>query len=488
MSSAAAAFIRFLATLAPATVAVALAVAPGGARAATDPPAVDGLDLRDLATRHYFNTFDGLMLDRNPHPAERIDDAETFLEFLSDGGGERTIDAAGLSSVRVMAASPGVIDFVAVTAPPAAPPAPLPARQKHASSEGTPAAPAIRFLAGRFLCGNRTLIGPAEVELVEPSLTVSLKDLTLSLRGSDGAVVLVYPIGAGGFRDETSHRLMTPAMRPEVTRTPGRAYMERSRYQYQGHPRGRGYMIASRTHPDYYDGLPFVRLRRFDQPADQYGLHGPISRGGTYPLSPGLRGEALARLKRIAPRHAIDPEGLLARLFEERLVADDARLVRGRITNGCIRLRERDIRELHAILDQLPLGAPVTITLGPDPSGASHPFPWETRRFAVATPEKDADGLTVMYTGQAENPAGKGEDRLPFPGPDEVAHEDERAARDVARVLGGAAIPEDLLRLRTALRARSARSARPPAPAPGRDTMQRACSPASSRLWDAPGR
>jgi hypothetical protein len=359
-----------------------------------------GVDARDVATRHYYNPFDGLMLDRNPYPVELIDDAEQLLLYMDDGG--KTALGAAPSSVRVMEWSPGRIRFVAVL-------------------------PGAKFKAATFFTGSRALEEVQDVELRDPQIHISLKDLTLSLRGSDGAVAIVDPVGAGGYKDETTHELMTPPMRPEATRTPGRTWLEAGKYR--GNARGRGYMIPARTHPDYYQGLPFVRLRRFDQKIDEYGIHGPISRGGTFPLPVGTGGEALARLRRLAPRQTVDPEALLEQLSSEGLVVDETRLVRGRISNGCIRLRARDIKEMYSVLDALPDGAPVTISYEPDPHGAAHPFPWETRRFAVATKEKDEDGLTVMYTGAISNPAGEGEASLPFPTPEKIAALEQKAER-----------------------------------------------------------
>jgi hypothetical protein len=374
-----------------------------------DGPSFTGVDVRDVATRHYFNPFDGLMLDRNPYPQELVDDAEALLAFLKEVG-EGPFQLAPLSSVRVLGWTPGRLEVLAIGV-----------------ADGRAA-----FRRATFLSAARTVEDVRPVSAAGAEVFISLKDLTLSLRTPDGAFALVDPIGAGGYKDEQTHVLMTPPMRPEVTRTPGRAWMDAKRYK--GGARGSGYMIRARTHPEYYEGLPFVRLRRFDQGVDEYGIHGPISRSGTFPLPPLMAGEQLARLRRLAPRYTKDAEGLADKLIEDGVLDPETRLVRGRISNGCIRLRARDIRELYAVLDSLSGGAPVTVSYASDPRFAAHPFPWESRRFAVATQERDEDGLTVMYTADIKNKAGMGAELLPFPDDAEVARLDARAARDARAV------------------------------------------------------
>lgn len=355
-----------------------------------DGPSFVGVDVRDLATRHYFNPFDGLMLDRNPYSQELVDDAEALLDVLS-GGGEGALGAGRLSSARALAWSPGRLELLAI-----------------GLQDGRPA-----YRRAVFNSGARAFEDVRPVSSAGAAIFISLKDLTLALRTPDGSFALVDPIGAGGYKDEQTHVLMTPPMRPELTRTPGRASLGAKRYG--------SYMIPSRTRPEYYEGLPFVRLRRRDQGVDEYGLHGPISRSGTFPLPPRVPGETLATLRRLAPRYAGDPEGLAGKLLDDGVIDPDTRLVRGRISNGCIRLRARDIRELYSVLDALPDGAPVTVSYAGDPRFAAHPFPWESRRFAVATHEKDEDGLTVMYTADIKNKPGMNAELLPFPDDETIA-------------------------------------------------------------------
>lgn len=384
-----------------------------------------GVDVRDVATRHFYNPFDGLMLDRNTYPPELIDDAEALLSHLEDGG-EAALGLGALSSVRVMGWTPGTLEVAAL-------------------ARGKP-----RWKRATFVAAARAFTAQRDAALLAPSLYISLQDLTLALRSADGAIALVDPIGAGGYKDEARGTLMTPAMHSDVTRTPGRAWMPASRYK--GNARGGGYMIPKRTHPDYYEGLPFVRLRRFDQGVDEYGIHGPVSRSGTFPLPPRLPGEKLANLKRLAPRLSRDPEALSDQLLAEGLVDPDTRLVRGRISNGCIRLRARDIRELYTVLDNLPDGAPVTVAYAPDPQGAGHPFPWETRRFAIATDEKDEDGLTVMFTGEQKTKiAGQGRESLPWPADVDLQALEAQAARGARAVVSGQRSARDWGELKQAL-------------------------------------
>ncbi|MBI4861766.1 MAG: L,D-transpeptidase [Candidatus Riflebacteria bacterium] len=414
----------------------ALAVTLGLATSAAAQPGFVGVDVRDVATRHYYNPFDGLLLDRTRYPEELIDAAETLCTLLETRGSSM-LGQGRLSSVRAMGFAAGRLEFVAV----------LLVGKKPV------------FRAGSFFPDGGTVEQLRPVALSSPELFISLKDLTLSLRGADGAVVLVDPIGAGGYRKNDSRLLMTPLMKPEATRTPGRAYMEASRYR--GGARGTGYMIPSRSHPDYYDRLPFVRLRRFDQPVDEYAIHGPISRGGTFPITPALRGEKLAGLRQLQFRQRTDPAGLLDELADSGLIDDESRLVRGRISNGCIRLRAREIRELYAVLDSIDLGVPVSVSYEADPRGAFHPFLWETRRFAVATDERDEDGLTVMFTGTMPNAVGKGEGNLPFPDAQELTEEENRAQRAL-KALSGRSGPSDYRRLGSLVGSRPAAARRAP--------------------------
>ena len=384
-----------------------------------------GVDVRDVATRHYYNPFDGLMLDRNPYPPDLVDDAEALLETLA----ERGDGALGpVSSLRVMAWTAGELDLLAI-----------------GDAGGKP-----RYRRVTFRAGARTFADLRDVTLAGASVFISLKDLTLALRSADGNVAVVDPIGAGGYLDEARGVLMTPAMRGETTRTPGRAWMTQKRYAGTAH--GAGYMIRARTHPEYYEGLPFVRLRRFDQGTDEYALHGPISRSGTFPLPPRLPGEKLATLKRLSPRSTSDPEKLADQLIEQGLIDADTRLVRGRISNGCIRLRARDIRELYTVLDGLAEGAAVTVSYAADPAGAAHPFPWETKRFAIATEERDEDGLTVMFTGEMKNRAGLGQERLPWPDDATLLELDQAADRPATAVLSGKRAPREWASLQAALK------------------------------------
>jgi len=376
-----------------------------------------GVDVRDLATRHYYNPFDGLMFDRNPYPDGLVDDAHTLVSFLSETS-RPELGRGSLLSVRALEWSPGRLRFVAI-----------------AKDRGRPI-----FTVGTFSPLTFSLTDLNPVKLKEAAVFISLRDLTLSVGGNDGAIRLVDPIGAGGYVKDGSNLLMTPVMRPEVTRTPGRDYLDRKRYRHE-------YMIESRSKPSYYEGLPFIRLRRFDQPVDEFGIHGPISQGGTFPIKVGLRGEAIQELRFMAHQQTVNPEKLVRHLADDGLIDEESRLVRGRISNGCIRLRARDIRELFVVLADLPLGAPVTVSYSADPTGAFHPFPWESRRFAIATDEKDEDGLTVMYTGAIRNPAGRGEAKLPFPDSVERTQEETRADRAVDATLRSKRRPADLRRL-----------------------------------------
>jgi hypothetical protein len=371
-----------------------------------------GVDVRDVATRHYYNPFDGLLLDRNPYPYDLVDDAETLVSYLADQGrAQLEKDRGKLTSVRVMAAEPGVLSILAVLTAP-----------HHGCA----------YYRARFLSSSPAFEDLKPVQLSDPRLFISLKDLTLSLRSGDGQVAMVNPVGAGGFQDDTCQALMTPVMRPEVTRTPGSAWLAKNRYR--GGARGSGYMIPSRVHPEYYEGLPFVRLRRFDQPVDEFGVHGPISRGGTFALPPGIRGEAWIALKQIRDGLSRKPEALLETLSAKGLIEDENRLVRGRISNGCIRLRARDIRELYGTLADLPLGAPVTISFASDPDGSFHPFPWENTRFTIATAEKDEEGLTIMFTGQTGSRGRPRPEGLPFPSEVSITAQERAAARSLRAV------------------------------------------------------
>src|SRR4051794_13592194 len=83
---------------------------------AEEGPSFTGVDVRDVATRHYYNPFDGLLLDRNPYPAELTDDAEQLVAHLADGGGA-ALGVGTLSSARVMGWSPGRLDVLAIGLP-----------------------------------------------------------------------------------------------------------------------------------------------------------------------------------------------------------------------------------------------------------------------------------------------------------------------------------------------------------------------------------
>ncbi|MBI4864461.1 MAG: hypothetical protein HY815_30005 [Candidatus Riflebacteria bacterium] len=123
-------------------------------------------------TRHYYNPLDGLPLDASRYPEELIGVAESLLALL-EREGTAALGPGTLSSLRATAFSGGRLEFLAVMLGGKRP----------------------TFMAGAYIEGAPGLEAFREVALDRPELFVSLKELTLSLRGADGAVVLVDPVG-----------------------------------------------------------------------------------------------------------------------------------------------------------------------------------------------------------------------------------------------------------------------------------------------------
>jgi hypothetical protein len=145
---------------------------------------------------------------------------------------------------------------------------------------------------------TRGRIPPPPVAMKDPAIVVSLQGLTCRVFDRKGDAERVYPIGAG-VRRKLDRRSITPV----------------GTFSTHEDPNDNWFYIWERRVPEYFAGLPFLRINaRNDAGYPTYGLHGPITEG----------------------------------------------LLRGYVSHGCVRMRPDDIKELFAIAYRAP-GAPVII-------------------------------------------------------------------------------------------------------------------------------
>lgn len=140
----------------------------------------------------------------------------------------------------------------------------------------------------RLALVSRAAIPRPTTEIRSPLVVVSLAGLTARISDTEGSFTKVYPVGVG-VRRKSDRRSITPV----------------GDFSTHRDPRDRWHYMWERWNPDYFGGLPFVRLdARNSQGQMTYGLHGPI----TTPLE------------------------------------------RGYVSHGCVRMRGEDVKELFAIL------------------------------------------------------------------------------------------------------------------------------------------
>lgn len=158
------------------------------------------------------------------------------------------------------------------------------------------------------------------------SYTVDLFARKLVARDSSNDITIVYPLGVGGLDDgvttaDRARRLMTPNIENGFL-------IKASAKQLLQH-----------CYPDYFNCRPFLPV--FDNPNPKYGwtklgLHGPIT----------------------------------------------GHLLRGFVSHGCMRMREKDLYEVTAVL----LGSsaamlPISIVLDSETNELDHPMPLDDKHF-----------------------------------------------------------------------------------------------------------
>ncbi len=176
-------------------------------------------------------------------------------------------------------------------------------------------------------------------------LDVGLLDAALLLNINIGEFkfIKVMPITVPGFNYELT-QLKTLPMNKEY-------YLSNSNKLTGTHSES----FKQRYEPDYYDGLPFLKILTKNNNYFAYGFHGT----------------------------------LFSRPLE-----------RGFLSTGCYRLKPKDIIELYYIYSQLKHSKATTITHKSLPDGFSHPMPMIKKVYSKAKHPKDgpkgADGLTIM--------------------------------------------------------------------------------------------
>ncbi|MCA9548305.1 MAG: L,D-transpeptidase, partial [Myxococcales bacterium] len=145
--------------------------------------------------------------------------------------------------------------------------------------------------------GNAYVVPSLLPPLEDPEIIVSLEGLTVELIDTATGFHKVYPTGVGARGRD------------------GKSYTPVGRFRTHPDPRNTWFWYPRRYQPEYFDGLPFMRIdARNHEGAQTYGLHGPI----THPLQ------------------------------------------RGFVSHGCMRMQAEDIVEVFYIMRQHP-GARVTI-------------------------------------------------------------------------------------------------------------------------------
>jgi hypothetical protein len=181
------------------------------------------------------------------------------------------------------------------------------------------------------------------------NFVVDLFGRKLIAQDAKNDITIVYPLGVGGLDDgvttsDRSRRLMTPTI--------NNGYLIKSSAK----------VMLEHCFPDYFNCRPFLPIFDSPTPTDGWtklGLHGPIT----------------------------------------------AKLLRGFVSHGCMRMREKDLYEVTSIL----LGSsqaklPITIMLDSESSEFDHPMPLYNERYfsvynagTVAVPKVrlDEEGLAL---------------------------------------------------------------------------------------------
>ncbi len=229
------------------------------------------------------------------------------------------------------------------------------------------------------------------------SVRVSLVDRKVIVTEERTGMRKVYPIGVGGvdFGATPMSRGRTMLLTPLYRR----ATLDRST------------ALEAREEPAHFQGMPFLRISRRDGEWTPIAFH----------------------------------------------VKQNPKLIRGFLSHGCLRMRERDLYELHALLMHGDAASvPVDILLKSDrPEDAiDHPYPLHDRSFKrvknleadsnrPSRIERDEDNLLVMdrVRGRAPLDAILGVDGLDG---DTLTREESRQLAEAAEVVRGWQ-PENLL-------------------------------------------
>jgi lipoprotein-anchoring transpeptidase ErfK/SrfK len=160
--------------------------------------------------------------------------------------------------------------------------------------------------AEEFLRANPRLRGPIPpppAQIAELRIVVSLAGLTCRIYDPKGGFERTFPVGVG-VRTSDTGRSITPT----------------GEFSTHPDPDNTWYYTWERWVPEYFAGLPFLRLDIIDADGHPtYGLHGPIA----------------------------------------------ASLSRGYVSHGCVRMRGEDVQEVFRFAHAHP-GSPVTIQEEPD--------------------------------------------------------------------------------------------------------------------------
>lgn len=185
--------------------------------------------------------------------------------------------------------------------------------------------------------GNAYAVPSFLPPLEDPRIVVSLAGFTVELIDEATGFHKVYPTGVGALGSS------------------GRSYTPVGEFTTHPDPNDTWFWYARRYRPEYFDGLPFMRITARNSAGNQtYGFHGPIT--GT--------------------------------------------LQRGYVSHGCMRMRPDDIVELFWMMRRHP-GAKVSIQ-------AEKRYTEEGELIDVTPPELDPVAAWQAMAC-AESPTGKGE-------------------------------------------------------------------------------
>jgi hypothetical protein len=193
-----------------------------------------------------------------------------------------------------------------------------------------------------------TLVGPEiDVKSLNLKIQTSLIDRKVIVSDAERNIKIVYPIAVGSF-DEGVRSQIPQLLTPRFQD----AYVSKNSLQYV------------RCYPNHFDCLPFIRLIHNEKPTD-IGYHGPVT---------------------------------------------GKNLVRGFVSHGCMRMRERDVLELASLILNAQGKIPVSVNYLIE-DRTDHPYPRTNKRYGTvynagtkANPKwiKDGDGLVKTVDVKAK--------------------------------------------------------------------------------------